>query len=240
MSEGSPDPAATHNYARYADAEVVAGYIREPYHDVRVTIAADLLARQAAHWTGAERVADLGAGGGFFASKISHLTASVACCDISVSALRHARAAGFGVLLLDVTASLPFGTGSLDAIYAGEVVEHLFDPGGFLAECRRCLKTAGILVLTTPNLATAQDRIRFLAGRSPRQVNPYHSYLRLHIRPFTPHALRSAIRTAGFEPRELRSNYVRWYAGSGYAQSRWLARMCPALGGSLIVSAVAT
>jgi SAM-dependent methyltransferase len=241
MPEATPgDPAAAENQSRYADPVVVADYMAETYHDVRVALAARLLERSGATLRGTARVADLGAAGSHFARKISHLGADLVCCDVSEAALSGARAEGFNVLQMNVIDGFPFSTGSLDAIYAGELLEHLFDPGVFLNECRRSLKSGGILILTTPNLAGLQDRVQFIAGRSPRHVDPYHSYLKLHIRPFTAHALRRALRLSGFEPLELRSNYVRWYASRRVWESRWLARLFPTLGGSLVVSARAT
>jgi 2-polyprenyl-3-methyl-5-hydroxy-6-metoxy-1,4-benzoquinol methylase len=38
-----------------------------------------------------------------------------------------------------------------DVIFAGDLIEHLSNPGLFLASCRRHLKEGGRLVLTTPN-----------------------------------------------------------------------------------------
>ncbi|MFA4818121.1 MAG: methyltransferase domain-containing protein [Parcubacteria group bacterium] len=38
-----------------------------------------------------------------------------------------------------------------DAIFAGDLIEHLSNPGLFLASCRRNLKDDGRLIITTPN-----------------------------------------------------------------------------------------
>ena len=138
----------------------------------------------------------------------------------------------------DLTRPFPIRTGVLDGVFAGEIIEHLFDPMAFLAECRRTLAPGGAIVVTTPNLATLPDRLRFLAGRSPRQVDALHPYLRLHIRPFTYRSLARILRASGFTPTDLRSNYVALGAGRAGIESRALARVFPSVGGSLIVAAV--
>ena len=55
--------------------------------------------------------------------------------------------------VLDVTKGLPYD--NLSAIYAEHFLEHLpLDAGlAFLAECRRALRSEGVLRLSTPNLA---------------------------------------------------------------------------------------
>ena len=65
---------------------------------------------------------------------------------------------------------LPFATGGFDALFAGELVEHLRDPGAGVAEFRRVLKPGGTLILTTPN----RLRLANLADRSERPYSPDH------------------------------------------------------------------
>jgi SAM-dependent methyltransferase len=150
------------------------------------------------------------------------------------------RAAGCRAVpvCLDATRSLPFRTGSFAGLLTGELIEHVYDPVALLRECHRVLAPGGLLVLTTPNLAPVQDRLAFLFGRAPRQVDPLHPYLWLHIRPFTASLLRRVLRQAGFAPLALRSNHVGWRLPSGrWVTSRLFARLAPGLGGSLICAA---
>lgn len=60
-----------------------------------------------------------------------------------------------------------------DVIIAGELIEHLTNPGGFLESVKRHLKPEGKLVLTTPNPWTLLSFRRAFHNRV-RQCNPDH------------------------------------------------------------------
>jgi 2-polyprenyl-3-methyl-5-hydroxy-6-metoxy-1,4-benzoquinol methylase len=57
--------------------------------------------------------------------------------------------------------------GSIDLIISEAVIEHLKDPKKFLNNCHTLLKEGGILLISTPNIATLLKRVRFLLGKSP-------------------------------------------------------------------------
>ena len=65
---------------------------------------------------------------------------------------------------------LPFEDGAFGAVFAGEIIEHLVDTAGFLAELHRVLAPGGVAVITTPNLASFENRVRMLLGRYPNFV----------------------------------------------------------------------
>jgi SAM-dependent methyltransferase len=219
----------------------MAGYLRDPYHRRRLSIAVGLLAAHLAPEPGAGKaslVADLGTGSGQACAWLAEAGLTAIACDVVADARRTARQCGLSAIGLDVGGTLPFRSGSLDGILAGEIIEHVYDSALLLRECRRVLRPGGLLVLTTPNLATAQDRLRFLAGRAPRQVDPFHEYLYLHIRPFTYALLAEGLRQAGLVPARPLSNYVVWRTRFGEIRAGWAARRWPTLGGSLVVAAV--
>jgi SAM-dependent methyltransferase len=55
---------------------------------------------------------------------------------------------------------------SVDTVVATEVLEHVLNhPSGFLAECLRILRPAGVLVVTTPNPCTVANAARMLMGQ---------------------------------------------------------------------------
>jgi 2-polyprenyl-3-methyl-5-hydroxy-6-metoxy-1,4-benzoquinol methylase len=157
--------------------------------------------------------------------------------DVALLPLKHCARIS-SCVQFDVSQKFPFESHSFNAVFMGEIIEHVFDTGLLLKECNRVLCDDGVLIITTPNLGGLQDRIALLLGYAPRQVNPTHDYLNLHIRPFTFKLLRRVLREAKFEVHELRSNFVRIrFASGGRLNSRLLARLFPTLGGSLIVMA---
>ncbi|MEH0971830.1 class I SAM-dependent methyltransferase [Micromonospora sp. CPCC 205546] len=225
------------NRRSYHDGVQVNGYVDDPYHRVRRAVAARLMVDEI---RGGEPVLELGCGPCSTVDP-AELPVPLVVADLAEAALGAARRATAGRALpvcLDATCGLPFRTGSFSGLLTGELIEHVYDPVALLRECHRVLAPGGLLVLTTPNLATVQDRLAFLAGRAPRQVDPLHPYLWLHIRPFTASLLRRVLRRAGFAPLVLRSNHVGWrLPGGRWVTSRLLARIAPGLGGSLICAA---
>ena len=83
-------------------------------------------------------------------------------------------------------AGLPVRTASVDVVANLQVIEHLWDQEGFLAECARVLRPGGRLIVTTPN------RITFSPGRDT-PLNPFHT------RELAPAELAELLRDAGFE-----------------------------------------
>lgn len=223
------------NSARYERPETVATYTADPYHALRLSLAADLLI--GALSTGAKGpVMEVGAGGPTFLTRLVQRGVMVLAGDIELEAARAVRPTP--AVVLDASRTLPLRDESLAGLFLGELIEHVFDTRGLLDECHRVLRPGGSLVLTTPNLAGLQDRIGFLFGRSPRHVDALHDYLHLHIRPFTKSSLLAALGQHGFAPFAVHGNYVVFRGkNKRRVQLRWPARLFPGLGGSLVIAA---
>jgi SAM-dependent methyltransferase len=80
---------------------------------------------------------------------------------------------------------LPVRASSVDVVASLQVIEHLWDQEGFLAECHRVLRPGGRLLVTTPN------RLTFSPGRDT-PLNPFHT------RELAPSELDELVRAAGF------------------------------------------
>ncbi|WP_185747316.1 class I SAM-dependent methyltransferase [Humibacillus xanthopallidus] len=208
-------------------------YISSIYHSRRTQVATELLHAHLAPTSANLVLVDIGPGDSSPVGKESYPQAVRIAIDASAEALEGAT--GFTTkICADVTAGLPLDSASVDAIFCGELIEHLFDPRRFLDECHRVLVPGGLLLVTTPNIATLQDRLRFLLGKAPRHIDPLHDYIRLHIRPFTPELLDRAFSSVGFRTLDVRSNFVDFHRRGKRYNLPLLARVFPRLGGTII------
>jgi SAM-dependent methyltransferase len=124
--------------------------------------------------------------------------------DWSSGALRQARALGLPVLRGGM--DLPVADGAADVVIMSELIEHLVDPDGAVAEVRRVLRPGGSLLLSTPNLAAWYNRALLAAGVQPvfSEVSLRGVYGRPgrvvagHLRLFTRRALTEFLAASGF------------------------------------------
>lgn len=104
-----------------------------------------------------KRVLDLGCGEGYGAAQLATVARTVVAVDVHPRAVRFAARKYRREKLIFVCADarrLPFKPGVFEQIVSFEVIEHLPEPDGFLAETGRILDPAGELVFSTPNRRT--------------------------------------------------------------------------------------
>lgn len=159
--------------------------------------------------------------------------------DAAKHSLMKARERGIFTVLSDVSDPFPFYDSSFDFVYAGEIIEHIFDTRRFLTEIYRVLKPDGHLILTTPNLARLDDRLKLLFGKTPRQTSPLHPYLYLHIRPFTFDSLKNALTECGFTGITLHTDVftTAFFDREITFAPKFIGHLFPTLGATLIVRA---
>src|SRR6478609_11465300 len=150
-----------------------------------------------------ERVLDLGCGDGAFAAELVRAGCLVTMADVADEALRRARARApkAEAVALVEGAPLPFGEDAFDVVWAGEVLEHVADVVGLLAEVRRVLRWGGRLLVTTP--AHGPVSLAALALRGRRAVDAHFDPRADHLRFFTAGTLREVLTDAGFTDVEL-------------------------------------
>ncbi|KMO78617.1 MAG: class I SAM-dependent methyltransferase [Mycolicibacterium rufum] len=114
-------------------------------------------------------VLEAGCGEGYGADLIADVARGVIGLDYDESAVAHVRARYPRVDMRHGNlAALPLADESVDVVVNFQVIEHLWDQGQFVAECRRVLRPGGLLLMSTPN------RITFSPGLDT-PVNPFHT-----------------------------------------------------------------
>jgi ubiquinone/menaquinone biosynthesis C-methylase UbiE len=142
------------------------------------------------------RILDLGCGTGELARASASAGMRVTACDISPEMLRCAassdRNGGVEWTRLDPSwRTLPFQTGSFDAVVAASVLEYVDDPCAVLRECARVIRPGGVMLCTVPDprhpirwfewlvdLATRCPLVSTLGSRW-QSLEDYMTYLRI-------------------------------------------------------------
>lgn len=99
--------------------------------------------------------------------------------DLSLDALRYARRYPAPYVAADAV-RLPFGS-VFDSVVSFETLEHVPDPGRFVAECARVLKPGGTFIVSTPNRELW----------SPRSAKPLQRH---HVKEFTKREFLAVLR----------------------------------------------
>jgi len=149
------------------------------------------------------RLLDVGCSSGAFLRVARELGLEAEGVEISSEAAEAARQAGFRVHT-GLLENAGYPDASFDAIALIELLEHLREPRGLLAECGRILRPGGILMATTPNGASWTARAMGASWDvfSLRGMGGHVSF-------FNPGSLRLLAQRSGFEVAGLETRQVR-------------------------------
>lgn len=142
----------------------------------------------AASYAEGRRVLDLGCGSGYGAARLAPRCEAVVGVDVSGQAIAAAaeryRAPNLSFRTIEPTESapLPFADSSFDVVLSFQVIEHVADPVGYLAEAKRVLAGGGVMILATPDRAT-----RLYRGQRP--------WNRFHLHEYTPDEFAALLRS---------------------------------------------
>ncbi len=139
-----------------------------------------------------QRVLEVGPGEGWLTRTLAGRGHRVIAVDLSrpwLAAIRSDAVAGKAAAEMT---RLPFADASFDAVVAAEVIEHIPDMAGALAEAARVLASGGRLVVTVPYRETLKFALCADCGIR-YEVNG-------HVRSFDEADLEAALQAAGLVP----------------------------------------
>ena len=144
-----------------------------------------------------------------FHAELKKINPELVGFDADYQAVEKVQKLGFPIRLGHAETD-DFG-GPYDVIFAGELIEHLNNPGLFLENIRRQLNPAGTLLLTTPNPFYANQFAKILKYGKP-QVHQEHRMW------FSPETLETLCRAMRFRILEC-----VWFAPQKGLLRRFLA-----------------
>jgi len=138
------------------------------------------------------KLLDVGCGSGEIAEKLTEMGFSITGADHSQVAIGKMHKKGLDARLVDFDADgLNSFTQLYDAVYAGDILEHVFDPINLLKEIYRVLKPNGRLYLSVPNEFPFKTRCSILIKSKSCQSFMYrHSGVDHHHTHFSEELLR--------------------------------------------------
>jgi len=196
---------------------------RTPYAEHRLDLGESRLRKLLRLLAGEPRgrVLDVGCAGGELAEILHARGWRVDGVEREPELVRTAERHGIAVRLSDFDREpLPWDTATFDAAVAGEVIEHVVDTDHLLGELARVVRPGGALVVTTPNLASLENRLRLLFGRYPMWMD-YRVVGTGHLRYYTPRVLRHHLEVHGFRVEAHVGNWVPFLPQRWVDDRRW-------------------
>lgn len=110
------------------------------------------------------RVLDIGCGSGGLLGRLAGRAGYRVGVELSAAAARAAAEVADEVLNRPITDDLPLEPESFDVVVCADVLEHVLEPAAVLSTAARLCRPGGAVVVSVPNVAFWQARLRLVLG----------------------------------------------------------------------------
>ena len=141
------------------------------------------------------RLLDVGCGSGGLLLALAGQAGFRAGVELSKVAAERAAGVADHVVNAAIPTDLPFPPASFDVVVCADILEHLPDPVAGLRWAASWCRPSGVVVISVPNVANWQARLRLLRGRW--NYEPYGLFDETHLRFFTLATLFQLIKCCG-------------------------------------------
>ncbi|MES2485550.1 MAG: class I SAM-dependent methyltransferase [Bacteroidota bacterium] len=146
------------------------------------------------------RILDLGCGNGYLVNYLLSKGYDAFGTDASAEGVAIAKQTNANRFYLQdlSTGKLPteLQDKQFDTVISTEVIEHLYDPAGFINFCKRCLAPGGEIIISTPYHGYLKNLLLSLFNKWDTHLNPmWHGG---HIKVWSRNTLSKALTEAGF------------------------------------------
>ncbi|OGI34875.1 MAG: hypothetical protein A2259_00615 [Candidatus Moranbacteria bacterium RIFOXYA2_FULL_43_15] len=149
------------------------------------------------------RLLDIGCGSGLITKKIQEMGYLTEGLDFSQEAVNKAISNGINANVCDLDEGISKPDGEYDVVWAGDIIEHVFDPIGLIKEISRVLKDRGALILCIPSDVGLISRIKMLIGHSYQEITYKKSGYHKHHTFFNLELISFMLEKAGFKIQEV-------------------------------------
>lgn len=165
------------------------------------------------------RILDIGCGSGRISLEMIKKGYQVTGLDFSEEAVKKAQSKGVSAKQANLDDGIPEPDNTFDIVWAGDIVEHVFDPIGLLRDSARVLKPGGIMLITIPSDVGLVSRIKMLFGISHQEQMYYSSGFYKHHTFFTPRLIRFMLKKANMRLEKFHKVLI---LGKNRYEASWL------------------
>lgn len=151
--------------------------------------------------------------------------------DINKERIEELKREGYNVIYDDVQEfkNLKELNKKFDVVVAGEIIEHLENPGLFLDNIKQFLKEEGVLILTTPNMLSLRYIVRHVlfGQESPYWKDRKNEIKYGHVVGFSKMLLENLLLRKGFEIVEIGYTIKDEYSGIKGNMEKLISKLFP-------------